>query len=72
MKNLDKLAIRDNIVIATTEKSLEEIAIPKSVEKIGNSSFSNCQSLQKVTFPKSLKEIGTWAFYNCKALEKLI
>ena len=71
MKNLDKLAIKDNIVIATTEKSVEEIAIPKSVEKIGNSSFSNCQSLQKVTFPKSLKEIGTWAFYNCKALEKL-
>ncbi|MFW5851923.1 MAG: leucine-rich repeat domain-containing protein, partial [Bacteroidota bacterium] len=58
---------------------LEEIAIPLSVTKIGDSAFKNCTSLDSLSFAdpylksdESLLEcIGNWAFYNCHALESL-
>ena len=41
---------------------------PSTVEKIGNSIFSDCKQLTTVNIPSSLTSIGNNAFYSCSAL----
>ena len=50
---------------------LESIAIPDSVESIGNYGFSNCIRLKSVNFSNesSLKYIGNYSFNFCAKLE---
>lgn len=52
-------------------KSLKEIIIPDTVEKIGELAFSDCEKLEKVILPKSLKSIDKKAFENCKNLTEI-
>lgn len=56
-------------VFADVAEGPAEIVIPHTVEKIGDSVFSNCPSLIKVTLSDSLTELGFGAFSNCSALE---
>ena len=46
-------------------------AIPDSVIKIADSSFSDCEALRYVDIPSSVKEIGSLAFFKCKSFEKI-
>lgn len=48
---------------------LEEIEIPKSIEKIGEKAFNFCQELKKVTMNGTNVEIGESCFYGCGSLK---
>lgn len=41
---------------------IETIVFPKTLEKIENAAFSDCEYIKDLDFPDSLKEIGTLAF----------
>lgn len=47
---------------------IETIAIPNTVNTIGNSAFSNCEELVSVTIPSSVTKIDNWAFSYCPKL----
>lgn len=49
------------------EKSIKQVIIPASVEKIGMSAFDECDELESVVFEENskLKEIGHSAFSKC-------
>lgn len=51
---------------------IKSIDIPNSVETIGPSAFSGCDSLASVTMPNTITAIGNYAFYGCGELRKLI
>lgn len=48
--------------------SLNTIALPNDMTKIGKASFAECNNLVNVRLPKQLSEIGESAFYRCKNL----
>ena len=45
--------------------SLEELAIPGSVESIGESAFEGCSGLKKVSIGEGTKTLEAYAFRNC-------
>lgn len=45
--------------------SLEELAIPGSVETIGESAFEGCSELKKVSIGEGTKTLEAYAFKNC-------
>ena len=45
--------------------SLEELAIPGSVESIGESAFEGCSGLKKVSIGEGAKTLEAYAFKNC-------
>lgn len=49
--------------------ALEEIVLPKRIERIGNQTFSRCTSLKTVYISAELERIGYDAFYHCPSLE---
>lgn len=46
-------------------EDLKEITIPKSIVKVGNSSFSRCHQLKSIVFHNGVVEIGERAFESC-------
>lgn len=44
---------------------IETIAIPNTVNTIGNSAFSNCEELVSITIPSSVTKIDNYAFCYC-------
>ena len=55
-------------------KSLETIALPKSLKTIGKEAFEDCTNLKHVYFEEGsqLKTICTRAFMDCESLESII
>lgn len=53
-------------------KELEEITIPKGVERIRSFAFSDCKNLKKVVLPSTLRKIDAAAFEGCTSLEIII
>ena len=51
--------------------SLQEIAIPNSVTRIGDNAFSWCRSLQEISIPNSITSIGISAFSWCDSLREI-
>ncbi len=49
-------------------KLVQELAVPESVTKIGETTFMNCADLTSVTIPNTVKSIGTNAFAGCTGL----
>ena len=49
---------------------LTVVALPSSIEKIGNNAFANCKVLKHVSMPK-VKTIGNNAFAMCPSLERM-
>ena len=46
----------------------DSVAIPSSVDTIGNKAFYGCSNLTSVTIPNSVTSIGSSAFYSCSNL----
>lgn len=57
--------------LAFYNSSLEYINLSR-LDKLGRSTFFNCENLKKVTLPKSLYYLGENCFSKCKNLEKVI
>ena len=77
--NLEHLTLPSKLVeipymLAASCKHLQSIAIPATVEVIGESAFENCRLLSEVNFAEggALTEIGNWAFYNCHELKNVV
>ncbi len=51
---------------------IKELTLPSHITKIGNTSFSNCESLEELNLPDTLEIISNSAFSNCKALKAVI
>lgn len=49
----------------------KSLAIPKSVTKISDSAFYDCQSLENILIPSDVREIGKLAFSDCSSLASL-
>jgi hypothetical protein len=50
---------------------LVSVAMPPSIESIGEYAFSRCTALESVTIPSSVESIGRNAFSVCTALESV-
>lgn len=48
---------------------LETVTFDKSLQKIGNYAFADCQGLTSLTLPQNLRYIGTSAFAGCTGLK---
>ncbi len=51
--------------------TMEAIAVPNSVEKIGMFAFQNCTNLNNFSIPDAVEEIPTWMLAYCDSLEYL-
>ena len=54
-----------------SERYVEEVSLPDTVEKVGSFAFYNCTCLRKLAFGSRLREIGSDAFMNCLKLHQL-
>lgn len=52
-------------------RELKSVALPETVESIGDSAFYICKQLKKVNMPKNLKTIENSAFNYCISLEEI-
>ena len=52
-------------------KSLKDVTIGNSVERISNYAFYGCTGLTEITIPNSVTEIGDESFYGCTNLTKI-
>ncbi len=50
---------------------LEEIILPKTVQKIGRYAFYNCKNLQKISFYNVMTDLGAGAFTGCHKVKEL-
>lgn len=50
---------------------LETIALPDSLEKIGDRAFLDCTELKEISFGPKVAAIGLWSFNNCTALKRV-
>lgn len=51
--------------------SLEEIFIPKTVERIGRYAFYNCRNLKRIQFYNTVKDLGAGAFTGCHNVSEI-
>lgn len=57
---------------AFCENGMEEIILPESLLKIGDSAFLKCRNLCNIQIPESVTRIGKWAFHGCDNLGTLV
>ncbi|MDE7263302.1 MAG: leucine-rich repeat domain-containing protein [Anaeroplasmataceae bacterium] len=50
---------------------IEEVTLPSSIKKIGDSAFDHCMKLSKINLPEGLIEIGSSAFNSCFNLKAI-
>ncbi len=48
--------------------SVETVALPSTIERIGQSAFSGCTQLKEISLPSGLKSIGSYCFASCDSL----
>ncbi|MBR0121211.1 MAG: leucine-rich repeat protein [Clostridia bacterium] len=53
-------------------KTIEEVILPDSVEKIGLKAFQGCEKLRTIMFPSGLKTVGICALLNCDSFKTII
>lgn len=51
---------------------VQEVALPKYLERIGDYAFYGCKKLEQIEMYNQLREIGSDTFMNCKLLHRLI
>ena len=49
-------------------RDLTDVALPSSLKKIGDVSFSNCEKLRSITILEGVTDIGEIAFAACTSL----
>lgn len=49
--------------------SLETVALPDTVENMGNQVFYYCTALDDISIPDKVTELGSYTFYGCLALK---
>ena len=52
--------------------SLEEVVLPRHLEKIGRRAFHSCPAITNIALPNTLKIIGSQAFANCTSLSNIV
>lgn len=57
--------------VSDSETALEYVALPDSLEYIGEKTFWLCSSLKRVSMGKNIKSIGKEAFFNAYSLESI-
>ena len=76
-----KQLIQDVIELGLSEQEVEdfivswsskEIIIPKGIEILKESTFSDCTNLERITLQSTLKEIEKNAFRYCTSLKEII
>ena len=50
---------------------LEELILPKSIEKTGRYAFYNCRNLKKLSFGGALRDLGAGALTGCHQVSEL-
>ena len=50
---------------------INEVILPRSLKKIGNSAFYGCQKLTKINIPVNVETIGIEAFAGCVSLREI-
>ena len=74
-KNIKKFKLPDGLKEIRTSAfdrcTMEAIAIPNSVEKIGMFAFQNCINLKNFSIPNAVEEIPTFMLAYCDSLEYL-
>ena len=53
-------------------RSMQQLAVPASVQRIGSQAFAGCEGLESVELAEGIKEIGYSAFENCVKLKKVV
>ena len=51
--------------------SITNVELSRTIDKIADRAFNNCQILKEVILPSNLKEIGEYAFRSCVALTNI-
>lgn len=73
--NLRKVELQEGIEViseyAFCETGIEELIVPGTVKKIGDSAFSSCKKLKSVVIKHGVKKICRDAFSFCKRIEKV-
>ncbi|MBR1851319.1 MAG: leucine-rich repeat domain-containing protein [Bacteroidales bacterium] len=54
------------------EMNIESVALPDSLEDIGEEAFGICRNLTNITIPSSVKQVGRYAFYSCSNLQEVL
>lgn len=52
-------------------RNLQEIRLPKNLQKISISSFDDCKALERISIPETVESIGAWAFHGCDSLKTI-
>ena len=52
--------------------TLTSIALPDSVESVGENAFAGCLNLRSIAFGRGLTELGEGALQDCPALSSLV
>jgi hypothetical protein len=52
--------------------SLKSVALPNSITRIGDNSFSGCTGLPTIEFPSMVNTIGYSAFSNCTGFKSIV
>lgn len=73
--DVDNLIIPEGVTkidkCAASQRSIETIEIPNSVEEIGKEAFRICKSLQTVIIGAGVKKMGAEAFAGCECLNSV-
>ena len=57
---------------AFTKTGIDHIMVPKGIDEIGESTYSDCMNLEKVVIPDHILRIGDCAFTDCENLTEVI
>ncbi len=64
----DGLRYAGNYLIDVTDKTINTVVFPSTIETIGEYAFAGCEELPIVILPPSITEIKDYAFSGCKGL----
>lgn len=59
---------KDENVVISYPRALNDVVIPEGISAIGNFAYSNCASLTEIAVPEGVSSIGNGAFYYCTNL----
>ena len=51
--------------------ALNSVSLPRSLKKLNESCFADCEHLSEITLPDGIEFIGRYAFWDCSSLENI-